>query len=199
MAEVLDRLKDAFSSVARGADPFALYGNLYRAKVRAQRGRDLIDVEPEDDRIPQMAGIPLKVGVPGVEVRVSPGHYVMVGWEDRRPDRPFATTWSPGEGGTVPLKTTVHAAAVELGGVAVEAVIHGTTYVLAEKSWVAAQQAQGAALAALAAALALPAAAAIGGAAQAAAGAVAAVATAAAASTVVFQGGQYLSTKVRTQ
>lgn len=136
MAEVLDRLKSALGSVARGGDPLAPYGNLYRAKVRAQRSATRVDVEPDDPAIPPMANIPLKVGVPGLEVELLPDHVVMVGWENRRPDRPYATTWTPGEDGTVPRRTTVFADAVELGGrLAVEPVIKGETYKTAEAAW----------------------------------------------------------------
>jgi hypothetical protein len=196
-AETLDRLKAAFGSVARGADPLALYGNLYRAKVRALRGTTRIDVEPDDPAIPPMANIPLKVGVPGLEVELVPGHVVMVGWENRRPDRPYATTWSPGAEGTIPKRTTVYADAVELGGRAFEAIPLGTTQDAAIRALAAQQQLLNAALAALAAALAPVVA--IGGPAQSAASAVAAVATATAVQVTTFLAGQYLSQVSKTQ
>jgi hypothetical protein len=200
MAATLDRLRSAFGSVARGADPRAPYGNLYRARVRAQRGPTRVDVEPDDPAIPPMANIPLKVGVPGVEVELVPDHVVMVGWENRRPDRPYATTWTPGTDGTVPSKTTVHTRALELGGPAFEAVPHGTTQDAAIRALVAQQQLLNGVLAALAAALAAPpASTAIGGAAGTAAGAVATVASATAVQTAAFLAGQYLSPTVKTQ
>jgi hypothetical protein len=189
-------LKGGFRALAR--DPLAIYANLYRAKVVRQLGNlQRVDVVPTDRRLPPMANIPLKVGVPGVEVKILPGHFVLVGWENGQPDKPYATIWAPGTSGTTPVKTTVNASALELGGPAVEAVIHGTTYVLAEKAWVTSQQALGAALAALAAALAPVVA--IGGPAQAAAGAVAAVAALATSQTTSFLAGQYLSPVVTTQ
>lgn len=197
MVATRDRLKSALGKIARGADPRAPYGNLYRAKVRALRGTTRIDVEPDDPAIPPMANIPLKVGVPGLEVELVPGHVVMVGWENRRPDRPYATTWSPGAEGTIPKRTTVYADAVELGGRAFEAIPLGTTQDAAIRALAAQQQLLNAALAALAAALAPVVA--IGGPAQSAASAVAAVATATAVQVTTFLAGQYLSTVVKTQ
>jgi hypothetical protein len=128
MVATRDRLKSALGKIARGADPRAPYGNLYRANVRALRGTTRIDVEPDDPAIPPMANIPLKVGVPGLEVELVPGHVVMVGWENRRPDRPYATTWSPGAEGTIPKRTTVYADAVELGGRGGERAVLGDTF-----------------------------------------------------------------------
>lgn len=198
MGVASDRLKGGFAALAR--DPLDLYRNLYRARVVRQLGNlQRVDVEPTDPRLPPMSNIPLRVGVPGLEAQILPGHFVMVGWENGHPDKPFATMWAPGESGTKPVATTIHASSLSLGGVAVEAVIHGTSHILALKALEAQQQLMNAVLAALAVALAAPAAAAIGGPAQTAAAAVASVATATAAAAATFQAGQYLSTVVRTQ
>ena len=194
MAEVLDRLKGALGSIARGGDPLGPYGNLYRAKVRALRGTKRVDVEVDDPNVPAMSNIPLKVGVPGVEVQLLPGHVVMVGWENRRPDRPFATTWSPGpdDDGTKPVKTTLHATALVLGGpLGAEPIIKGATYRAAEAAWLTANEAftdaVGAAIAA------------DGGIAAPLKAAVATALTALTTATAAFEASAYLSPVVTTQ
>lgn len=71
------------------------YGCIYRAEVTGQSG-DLqrVNVRPFDPTLPEMADIPLRHGVPGIKVQVTPGCSVQIGWDDRRPDRPFAALWS---------------------------------------------------------------------------------------------------------
>lgn len=128
MATETDRLKGAFRALARGAFPEALYSRVWRAKMVRQKSALRVDVEPYDLRLPPMANIPLKVGAPGVEVKIPPGHDVAVGWEDGRPDRPYATQWTPGLAGTKPLEVTMHADSLNLGGPAEEQVILGTSY-----------------------------------------------------------------------
>lgn len=119
----MDRLKGAMRSLARGAFPETLYSRIWRARMVLQKSTRRVDVSPYDTRIPPMANIPLMVGVPGVEVKIVPGHDVAVGWEDGRPDRPYATMWIPGSPGTdptshstLPLRTAIQALLVELGG-----------------------------------------------------------------------------------
>lgn len=95
----------AFLGLARGADPAALYRGVYRANVVKQHAsRKRVDVEPEEDFLPPMSNIPLKVGIPGADPTLVPGHLVLVGWENGRPDRPYAGTWDAGTGvtGTIP-------------------------------------------------------------------------------------------------
>jgi hypothetical protein len=88
-------MKGPLQGIARRADPLALYSRLYRARVLAQSG-DLmkVDVEPEDRLLPLMSNIPLRHGIPGITVSISPGAYVMIGWENGRPDLPFAANWA---------------------------------------------------------------------------------------------------------
>jgi hypothetical protein len=112
----LDRLKGAMRALARGAFPESLYSRVWRAKMVLQKSSLRVDVKPYDARLPPMANIPLKVGLPGAEVKIAPGHDVAVGWEDGRPDRPYATQWTPGTAGTKPLETVIHADLLELGG-----------------------------------------------------------------------------------
>lgn len=123
---VFDRVKASFVALARGAHPTIDYLAHYRARVLKQHANlRRIDIQPDDRRLPVMANIPLRIGVPGVDVTLAPGHLILVGWENGRPDHPYASLWEPGEQGTKPLKVTLHASIIELGGKNLNPVIDG--------------------------------------------------------------------------
>lgn len=126
----LDRVKSAFAALALTADPRQPYQNLYRAKVVKQSSNlKRVDVVPVDPLLPSMANIPLKFGVPGIDAKINPGHFVLVGWEDARPDKPYATVWDPGTSGTVPVELIVNAVLIKLGSSgAAEQLVLGTSY-----------------------------------------------------------------------
>jgi len=97
-----DRLKGPLKKLARHADPLFFFRSLYRARVIGQSSdRRLVDVVPEDDRLPTMTSVPLRSGVPGMTVKLrlhdSFGTAipvtVLVGWENASPTRPFAALW----------------------------------------------------------------------------------------------------------
>jgi hypothetical protein len=125
---VMDRLLGAFVALARGAQPTIDYQALYRAKVLKQHDNlRRVDLAPSDPRLPPMSNIPLRVGVPGLDVTISPGHLLLIGWENGQPDHPFACLWEAGtEGdGTLPLKLTLNATVIELGGAGLKAALDG--------------------------------------------------------------------------
>lgn len=111
MRSVADRLKAGFAALARQALPTVDYFALYRARVVRQAGA-LLDVVPDDQRLPTMSEIPLKIGIPGAEVDFAPGAYVLVGWEGGDPARPHAMVW---EGGATVISLRVTAAQIMLG------------------------------------------------------------------------------------
>jgi hypothetical protein len=111
-----DRAKRSWQSMRDVQDPLWRYAPLYRAKVVAQSGdADVVDVRPDDSTLPDMAGVPLRHGIPGARVSVEMGSYLVVGWDDGRPDKPFAALWS---GGLVPLKVSFQAERLNLGSAA---------------------------------------------------------------------------------
>lgn len=128
--EIVDRVKSSFLSLARGAHPRIDYKTLYRAKVVMQSG-DLarVDLQPDDkDLVPGLTQIPLRHGLPGVQLRVPLGSYVLVGWADGDPQKPFAALWDDGEksgGGRAPVQIVLNAADLHLGGVATQAAVYG--------------------------------------------------------------------------
>jgi hypothetical protein len=113
----MDRVKAGFERLARGAHATIDYQAQYRAKVLKQNATgNRVDIQPTDSRLPAMSSIPLRVGTPGQEVHILPGHYVLLGWENGRPDRPYVSLWDAGTTGTTPTKVTQHAQVMELGG-----------------------------------------------------------------------------------
>ena len=107
-----DRLKDAFRALQR-LDPLIPYRRIYRAKVVAQSA-DLqrVDVRPFDPSLPDMAGIELRHGVPGIKVQVQPGCSIQIGWDDGKPHQPFAALWSADASA---VKISIPATLLELG------------------------------------------------------------------------------------
>jgi hypothetical protein len=126
----LDRLKQYILGVARAANPASDYQRLARAKFLKQQSARRVEVQPADKDLPPMASVPVKYGVPGLEVTgLPPGAQVMAGFEDGRPDRPFVCFWNPGTEGR-PVKITWHAQFIELGGPCVpikDGVLNGET------------------------------------------------------------------------
>lgn len=90
-----DRSLAAWTGVQNAQDPMGLYARMYRGRVVAQSGDDeYVDVRPDDPRLPDMAKLPLRHGVPGLRVQVELGSYLLVGWDDGRPDKAFAALWN---------------------------------------------------------------------------------------------------------
>lgn len=104
------------------------YRRIYRAKFIAQSA-DLqrVDVRPYDASLPDMAGLELRHGIPGAKVQVAPGCTLQVGWDDGKPDRPFAALWSSDARA---LRVVLPAdVSVELGTEgALEPAVKGTSY-----------------------------------------------------------------------
>ena len=126
-----DRTATAWAGMQDAQDPMGLYANMFRAKVLAQDDdADLVDVRPEDPRLPDMMKIPLRHGIPGLRVRVRLGSYVLIGWDDGKPHQPFAGLWTPG---THVEKLSLPADLISLSQRnATQAFVRGTSYRAAE-------------------------------------------------------------------
>ncbi len=68
----------------------------FRAKVVKQADDGTLEVKPENPRVPGMTKVPIRNGLPGVEVKVAAGAYVLVRFEDGDPGRPSAGLFDPG-------------------------------------------------------------------------------------------------------
>jgi len=122
-----DRSQSAWTDVQNSQDPMGLYARTYRAKVVHQEDdSDEVDVRPDDPRLPDMAKIPLRHGIPGLRVQVAIGSYLLVGWDNGRPDKPFAALWNRD---VRVLKVSLVADLIKLGSRdAAEAFVLGTSY-----------------------------------------------------------------------
>ena len=69
------------------------YHAAYVSRVVSQSADGSLSVVPDSGKIPPMTDVPIRYGVPGVSVKVSPGARVLVGFDggDRR--FPIATVW----------------------------------------------------------------------------------------------------------
>lgn len=101
----------------------------YKAKVLSQSADNkTVDVQPDSPRLPKMSRIPLRLGVPGVEVKLSPGCYVMVGWDAGDPAKPYA--WEP-HGSVLKLTITVGSATFDMDATTGIVTLNGGTMPIA--------------------------------------------------------------------
>ncbi len=133
---IADRMKESIFALVRAALPTVDYFALYRARV-VQQSADLatLELQPDDPRLPGMSEVPIKLGLPAAKVKISPGAFVLVGWEGGNPQRTHALVW---ETGATALQLTLEALKIELGGAAPDALIKGTSYRTAEDTMIAA-------------------------------------------------------------
>src|SRR5574343_585652 len=85
----LDRLTEAFQNLVQAFRPLDYYA-LYQCSVVGQSGNKL-DLRPDDPRLPQggLTEVPLRYGLPGVEVEVSNGTRCLLGFEGGNPSLPY--------------------------------------------------------------------------------------------------------------
>ena len=92
---MLDRLRDELLTFIQRALASVFYQAQHPATVRAQSAdgaRVDVVVDPPT-RLPPLTGVPIRHGLPGVTVRVSPGARVGITFELGDPARPVATLW----------------------------------------------------------------------------------------------------------
>lgn len=85
-----------FQAVARStARPFDFFA-MYPGTMKAQ-DRQKFDIQPDDDRIPTLAGISILNGLPSFESTVATGARMLVGWGGGDPRSPYCALWGGGE------------------------------------------------------------------------------------------------------
>lgn len=106
----LDRIKAALERTVQALVGHRLdYLAFYEAKVVSQGGDGALDVRGDDPRLGDLTGVGIRLGIPGVTVRVRPGARVLVGFENGDPKKPMASFWDAGGiielqlGGTAPV------------------------------------------------------------------------------------------------
>jgi hypothetical protein len=71
------------------------YLAFYPCRVVSQSGQ-LLDLIPDDTRLPSISGVSIRHGVPGLSVAVPTGTRVLLGFDGGDPSRPFAALWERG-------------------------------------------------------------------------------------------------------
>jgi len=86
----LDRIK---ASLQRFLAPLFTrldHSALYGASVATQNADGSLELKPSTAKLPSMSQVPIRYGIPGISVKVSPGALVVVGWENADPSLPYA-------------------------------------------------------------------------------------------------------------
>ena len=114
-----DVLRGALHAIVRQTTAGVDYPALSPGKVVFQQQDGTLDIETDHDRVPHLSGIPMRLGLPGVTVKVKNGARVLVGFENGDATRPVATLWEAGglEEITVTagVKVTINAPTVIVG------------------------------------------------------------------------------------
>ncbi len=88
----LDAIKAGLEAFIANRTARIDYCALYPCTVVSQSGQ-LLELQPDSDKVPPISNVPLRLGMPGVEVTVAPGSRVLLGFEAADPRRPVATVW----------------------------------------------------------------------------------------------------------
>ena len=88
-----DRIKGAIVQFIEQVFPRLDYLALYPAKVNAQNSDLTLELRPDDARLPDHSKVPIRHGVPNMQVKVSAGARVLLGFEGGDPSKPVATLW----------------------------------------------------------------------------------------------------------
>lgn len=69
------------------------YLALWPARVVSQGTDGTLEVFLDDASMPGEVGVPIRLGIPGAEVKVKPGTRVLIGYEQGDPRKPYASLW----------------------------------------------------------------------------------------------------------
>lgn len=91
-------LRGSLERLIRGTMRDVLYLGQYTAVVQRQAADGTLDLLPDDARLRGngLSGVPIRHGLPGVEVEVPAGVRVLLGFDNGNPQSPFASLWWPG-------------------------------------------------------------------------------------------------------
>lgn len=84
-------LGDALARAVESRLPSPLWTRLHPSRVVSQAAEDRsLQVLPDDGAVPPMTSVPLRTGIPGLDVEVNPGARVLLAFEEGDPRRPVA-------------------------------------------------------------------------------------------------------------
>ncbi len=90
----LDRLKRNLASFVQGVMRPVDYFALYPAKVVQQDASSLLlEVTPDDPRLPGMQKVPMRLGIPNATAKIAANARGLVGFEGGDPSKPFFGPW----------------------------------------------------------------------------------------------------------
>lgn len=108
-----DRLSTALKTLVTRNAPLDYFA-LYPSTLVTQDTDNTLQIRPDDERLPSMAGVPLRLPVPGAVIKVTDGARVLLGFESGSPSKPVALLWELGTAKSVEI-TTASGAKVSLG------------------------------------------------------------------------------------
>jgi hypothetical protein len=108
----MNRLERAVRDVVTKLFPGLDFQALYPATVKGQNSDGTLELVPDDVRFSSHSKVPLRLGVPGLVVKVPANGRVLLGFEGGDPRRPVATLW--GDGGVTEI--TINADVIKLAG-----------------------------------------------------------------------------------
>jgi hypothetical protein len=88
-----DRIKWSLLALVSQATARFDFHAFYAATVKSQGADGSLGLVFDDARFPPMDGVPIRLGLPGVTVKVSSGSRVLVGFENGDPSKPRASLW----------------------------------------------------------------------------------------------------------
>jgi hypothetical protein len=89
----VDRLSSGLTDFVKKLSSGIDFHAFYEARVLAQAADGSLQLQPSDARLPTMTGVPIRLGLPGVKVKVAPGATCFVGFENGSPTAPCAILW----------------------------------------------------------------------------------------------------------
>jgi hypothetical protein len=116
------RLRGAIDAFVRALLAPTVYYGMFPAQVISQGADGRLDLKPDDTRIPEMSGVPIRWGIPGFKAVVPAGTRVLIGFDGGDPRKRYAAVWDEGAITSVSFDGGVQAVArqgdlVQCGGV----------------------------------------------------------------------------------
>lgn len=97
--EARSRIWGAFDRLVRYLKRDTLFQSTYTAEVVSQAADGTLDLLPDDDRLRAqgLQAVPIRHGLPGVEVEVPAGERVLLAFDGGDPAKPYASLWHEGQ------------------------------------------------------------------------------------------------------
>jgi hypothetical protein len=89
----MTRLDEAILGVVQRLLPSIDYLALYPCKMVSQNADLTLELQPEHSKLPAYSKVPIRIGIPGAQVKVAGGARVLLGFEGGSPAAPYASLW----------------------------------------------------------------------------------------------------------